>query len=143
MGTLQRIKQFINYIGFTNQKFEKIVGFSNGAFSSQLRNNKTIGVDKLENILSKFPELNPEWLLTGRGHMLREKILSPERLLAISLLTLSLSMTELLLRIILHQNLFTAQMHINTLMQETGSEMQRLLCAYMTTVCLSILPGAL
>lgn len=73
MGTLQRIKQFINYIGFTNQKFEKIVGFSNGAFSSQLRNNKTIGVDKLENILSKFPELNPEWLLTGRGHMLREK----------------------------------------------------------------------
>ncbi len=69
MNTLQRIKQFIDLKGITNQNFEKEIGFSNGAFASQLRNNKTIGVDKLENILTSFPELNPNWLLTGKGEM--------------------------------------------------------------------------
>lgn len=71
MGTLQRIKEYIDYKGVTNQKFEKEIGFSNGAFASQLKNNRTIGVDKLENILIKYPEINPEWLLTGNGSMIK------------------------------------------------------------------------
>ena len=54
MNTLKRIKQYIDYKGITNQNFEKLIGFSNGAFASQLKNNRTIGVDKLENILIKF-----------------------------------------------------------------------------------------
>lgn len=33
-----------------------------------------IGGDKIVKILSLFPEINPEWLLTGKGEMLREKI---------------------------------------------------------------------
>lgn len=75
MGTLQRIKIFIDNKGITIKAFEESVGFSNGAFGSQLRNNKTIGVDKIENILSVYPELSPEWLLTGKGTMLKtEKV---------------------------------------------------------------------
>ena len=73
MNTLKRIKQYIDYKGITNQNFEKKIGFSNGAFASQLKNNRTIGVDKLENILIAFPELNPEWLLTGNGEMIKTK----------------------------------------------------------------------
>ena len=73
MSTLKRIKQYIDYKGITNQNFEKQIGFSNGAFASQLKNNRTIGVDKLENILIAFPELNPEWLLTGNGEMIKTK----------------------------------------------------------------------
>jgi len=69
MSTLKRIKEYIDYKGITNQKFEKRIGFSNGAFASQLKNNRTIGVDKLENILKEFPEINAEWLLTGLGNM--------------------------------------------------------------------------
>lgn len=76
MGALQRIKEYIEYKGLTNQKFEKEVGFSNGAFSSQLKNNRTIGVDKLENILIKFPELNSNWVLTGIGNMLNSEVLT-------------------------------------------------------------------
>lgn len=71
MNTLQRIKEYIDFKGITNQKFEKEIGFSNGAFATQLKNNKTIGVDKLENILIAYPEINPEWLLTGQGQMLK------------------------------------------------------------------------
>lgn len=70
MGTLQRIKQYIDFKGITIKLFEESVGFSNGAFGSQLRNNRTIGVDKIENILSVYQDLSPEWLLTGKGKML-------------------------------------------------------------------------
>ena len=68
--TLNRIKQFIDYKGLNIRSFEMEVGFSNGAFASQLKNGRTIGVDKLENILNTFPELNANWLLTGKGRML-------------------------------------------------------------------------
>lgn len=70
-NTIGRIKEYIDFKGITNQKFEKEVGFSNGAFASQLKNNRTIGVDKLENILKTYPEINIEWLLTGEGEMLK------------------------------------------------------------------------
>ena len=72
-NTLKRIKEFIDYKGLTIRSFEISVGFSNGAFASQLKNDKTIGVDKLENILNIFPEVNANWLLTGNGKMLLGK----------------------------------------------------------------------
>lgn len=72
-NTLQRIKKFIDSKGISVRVFEKNVGMSNGSFASQLKNNKTIGVDKLENILHVYPEINPEWILTGDGEMLRSK----------------------------------------------------------------------
>lgn len=71
LNTLQRLKIYIDYKGLTNKDFEISVGFSNGAFASQLKNNRTIGVDKLENILLVYPEINGDWLLTGKGEMLR------------------------------------------------------------------------
>lgn len=72
-NTISRIKEYIDFKGITNQKFEKEVGFSNGAFASQLKNNRTIGVDKLENILKAYSEINTEWLLTGEGEMLKKE----------------------------------------------------------------------
>jgi len=69
-NTLQRIKEFIDYKGISIRLFEQSVGMSNGSFASQLKNNKTIGVDKLENILQIYNEINPEWILTGKGEMI-------------------------------------------------------------------------
>ena len=40
------------------------------AFGKALKNNGAIGTDKLENILSAYPDINPVWLLTGNGNML-------------------------------------------------------------------------
>lgn len=72
MSTLKRIKEYIDLKGINIKRFEESVGFSNGAFASQLKNDKTIGVDKLENILSVYSEINPEWLLTGKGSILKK-----------------------------------------------------------------------
>lgn len=72
-NTLVRIKEFIDFIDVSVAFFEKSVGMSNGSFASQLKNNKTIGVDKIENILRVYPQINPEWLLTGKGEMIKNK----------------------------------------------------------------------
>lgn len=68
--TLERIKEYIDYKGISIRAFEISCGFSNGSFASQLKNNKTIGVDKLENILNIYSEINANWILTGKGKML-------------------------------------------------------------------------
>jgi hypothetical protein len=70
-NTLNRIKKFIDSKEISIRVFEQSVGMSNGSFASQLKHNKTIGVDKLENILHTYPEVSPEWLLTGKGDMLK------------------------------------------------------------------------
>lgn len=71
MSVVKRVKEYIDFKGITNQKFEIEIGYSNGAFGTQLKNNKTIGSDKLENILNNYKDINPEWLLTGKGSMLK------------------------------------------------------------------------
>ncbi|MCR4033587.1 MULTISPECIES: S24 family peptidase [Flavobacterium] len=70
-NTIHRIKKYIDSKGIKVSVLEREVGMSNGSFASQLKNNKTIGVDKLENILRKYTDVNPEWLLTGNGSMLK------------------------------------------------------------------------
>ncbi len=67
---LERLKQFIDYKGISVSGFEKSIGMSNASFSKSLRNKKAIGTDKLENILKVYPEINPTWLLRGKGPML-------------------------------------------------------------------------
>lgn len=70
MSALHRIKQYLDYKGINNKKFEETMGFSNGSFASQLKKNKTIGVDKLEKILNTYSDLNPNWVLLNEGNML-------------------------------------------------------------------------
>lgn len=68
---LVRIKQYIDFKKITVARFEAEIGMSNNSFRKSLRNNGSIGTDKLENILKHFPDINPQWLLTGEGAMLR------------------------------------------------------------------------
>ena len=69
---LDRIKEFIDYKNISISAFEKSLGMSNASFSKSLKSGKGIGTDKLDNILNIYPEISPEWLLTGKGSMLRE-----------------------------------------------------------------------
>ncbi|WP_281235144.1 S24 family peptidase [Flavobacterium gelatinilyticum] len=75
-NTIKRIKQYIDFRGMKVSAFEREVGMSNGSFASQLKNDKTIGVDKLENILNRYPDINVEWLMYGVGDMCRPNILN-------------------------------------------------------------------
>ncbi|MBD5337709.1 MAG: helix-turn-helix transcriptional regulator [Bacteroides sp.] len=68
---LGRLKEFIDYKGIPVSTFEKSIGMSNASFGKQLKKQGAIGTDKLENILSAYPELSPLWLMTGEGEMLK------------------------------------------------------------------------
>lgn len=65
----ERIRVFINYKKISARAFESQCGFSNG-YLRQLKNSPT--VDKMEMILSAFPEINREWLTVGNGEMLKD-----------------------------------------------------------------------
>ena len=70
---LERIKEYIDQKGISIAAFERSVGMSNASFSKSLKNNGSIGSDKIENILSVYAELSPEWLFTGEGNMLKSE----------------------------------------------------------------------
>lgn len=70
---LERIKEYIDQKGISIAAFERSVGMSNASFSKSLKNNGSIGSDKIENILSIYTELSPKWLFTGEGNMLKSE----------------------------------------------------------------------
>lgn len=69
MGATERVVQFIEYKGITKYKFCKDLGFSN----KFLDNSSNMGTDKACKILQYFPDLSPEWLITGNGDMLKSE----------------------------------------------------------------------
>lgn len=68
---VERIKQYVDAKNISLSSFESQVGFSHAAFSKAIKNGGAIGTDKLENILRCYPELNPLWVVTGEGDMIK------------------------------------------------------------------------
>lgn len=64
----ERLLFFINSLNLGKSQFENRCGLSHGWVNSV---GKTIMPDKLERISLHFPDLNPSWLMTGEGTMLR------------------------------------------------------------------------
>jgi hypothetical protein len=65
----ERILKYLDFRGITKYKFCKDLGLSNGFLDKP----REISTDKYANILVYFPELNPDWLLTGVGPMEKTK----------------------------------------------------------------------
>lgn len=68
MTIKDRVYLFLNYKNITVKRFEEECDLSNGYISSM---RKGFGTQKLNNVLTKYPELNREWLLYGEGEMLK------------------------------------------------------------------------
>lgn len=65
MAARERLIQFIDFKKISKNKFYLNCGLPNGAFTTV----KSIGSENLEKISSAFPELNMDWVITGRGEM--------------------------------------------------------------------------
>jgi transcriptional regulator len=74
MSVKKRLKDFIKSQGLTISGFEKDINVSNGYVNSI---SKGIGGEVLLSILEKSPKLNIDWLLTGKGSMLKEDTSKP------------------------------------------------------------------
>jgi phage repressor protein C with HTH and peptisase S24 domain len=64
----ERLIKFLSYLGIGQAKFAKNVGLSKG-YVNNVKDNITI--ESIKKILSVYPELNENWLLTGDGKMLK------------------------------------------------------------------------
>lgn len=63
----ERIRQFVKHLGMTDYAFETSIGASHPFVTTDsVPNGKVI-----KNILERFPDLNPDWLILGNGSMLR------------------------------------------------------------------------
>lgn len=66
-NVVDRLIKFLNSKSIPFARMERMAGFSNG----YLRNNKgNMPGTRLAEVIECFPELNGDWLLTGRGEML-------------------------------------------------------------------------
>lgn len=77
---MERLVHFIDYKGENFNQLAQKIGVSNSYFSKMLKNNGSIGLEILTKIVLFYDNLNVDWLITGRGEMLRkeEKVYNPE-----------------------------------------------------------------
>jgi len=68
----ERVLKISDYKGISKEKFFNELGVSYGNFKGKAKE-KALSSEVLANIVAKYSEINPEWLLTGEGEMLKEK----------------------------------------------------------------------
>lgn len=64
-----RLKEFIDFKGINKTAFYTSTGISNGVLTQK----SGMSEDGILRTLSTFPEINPDWLLMGKGSMLRSQ----------------------------------------------------------------------
>lgn len=67
MGVRERISEYLDYKGVTITKAEHDLGWS----KSSLLKSKNVSSDKVSEFVLFYDDVSPEWLLTGKGDMLR------------------------------------------------------------------------
>lgn len=65
----ERIIQVIEYKGIPKEEFYVKIGMTSASFRGNAKNTP-LNSNAIENILSEIPDLNPMWLITGKGEML-------------------------------------------------------------------------
>ncbi len=72
MGSfISRLAQFMEENAINDNQLTVAAGLSNGLVGKAKAGGKGMTAPNIEKILCAYPELSPEWLLTGNGHMYR------------------------------------------------------------------------
>lgn len=68
MTAKDRILQYIDFHKFSRRQFSENCGFSNAIWTKR----NAIGSDNLEKIAINYPDLSMDWVITGKGEMIKE-----------------------------------------------------------------------
>lgn len=67
---LERIRAFAQERGISLRKISIDAGVSDAYMSNSLKKGSNPSIDFVSKIIDNYPELNPFWLLTGKGNMI-------------------------------------------------------------------------
>lgn len=67
-----RVLLLTDYKGIAKEKFFKKIGMTYGNFKGKAKETP-LNSNAIDNILTIIPEVNAEWLLTGKGEMLKKE----------------------------------------------------------------------
>lgn len=65
-----RLDQFMKFKGLNDNRITVQTNIAVGTLGKQRRSGKGLSYDSILKILSTYPELNPAWLIMGKGEML-------------------------------------------------------------------------
>ena len=68
----ERILQIAKRKRITNREICQKIGLTYGGFTGENKK-RPVNSDAIANLLAEYPDVNPRWLLTGQGSMLREQ----------------------------------------------------------------------
>ena len=66
-----RLLTFFNYLNIKQVDFAKVLGKKPSQISNILSGHKNISAEFAFEVAEKYPTLNPEWVVSGNGDMLR------------------------------------------------------------------------
>ena len=69
-----RILSIIKYFHLSPSDFAEEIGVQRSSISHLISGRNKPSLEFIQKILSKFPEINPEWILTGNGEMVKGMI---------------------------------------------------------------------
>ena len=67
-----RLSAFVDSLGLTKKSFAEKVGLAQSIVTHLTNGRNLPGLDAIQKILNSYPTLNPDWLLMGKGEMLRK-----------------------------------------------------------------------
>ncbi|WP_321316351.1 helix-turn-helix transcriptional regulator [Labilibaculum sp.] len=68
-----RIVQLINSEGLTSSKFADTIGVQRSSISHILSGRNNPSLDFVQKILTSFPSIDPNWLISGMGNMYKSQ----------------------------------------------------------------------
>jgi len=73
----ERILSIIKYFNLSPSDFAEKIGVQRSSISHLISGRNKPSLEFIQKIMSRFPEINPEWILNGNGTMLKNGI-SPD-----------------------------------------------------------------
>ena len=71
MNERERIKKVQENLGLTARQFAAEIRVQPGTISNMMSGRNNPSLDVIKKIMERYPTLNPEWLIAGRGEMWR------------------------------------------------------------------------
>ena len=73
---IYRLQENVKYKGITLNQIAVVIGVSNSYFSKMANSGGSLGEDIIRKILLFYDDLNSDWLIIGRGKMIKDGTIS-------------------------------------------------------------------